>query len=217
MKNMMLKLKHDIQVLSWILKPSWLSGLLAVLAGLIVTGGVIIAFSANDLQLQRHLIEWQHSKTSVNPKLTTPDQVLKENDKPTLQGSWPLLIFWSILGLTVYFMAMFITKKISNAEAFRRSLGYVHANKQSMILGAASRIIFRLAIIGVWAGFSLMCFRSIVPYGIRMAHASAADVFSAHGITYALISFIVILLSVHLHAVFMRLSLGRIRVFTSVV
>ena len=207
--------KQHSSSLSLALSPSWLSGLIAVITGLVVAGGMVLIFTASSSQIQEQLIVWQHP-TSTH-KLTTPDQVLKENDKQTLQGSWPLLIFWSILGLVVYAVATTIIKSIGNAEAFRESLGYVHAKKLSMLAGAALSITFRLVVIGLWALFAVMFFKRVIPYSITAAHASAADVASVYGITYALLSFLAISLSLHLHTVLMRLSLGKARLFNSVV
>lgn len=205
--------KHHATALSLLLTPSWLSGLIAVIAGLVVAGGVIIAFSASNSQVQQQLLVWQQA--IPERALTTPDQILEQNDKPTLQGSWPLLIFWSLLGLVVYTIATSITKSISNAEAFRESLDYVHADRHSMVQGVVQRIVIRLAIVGLWALFTLMFFKHVIPYSITAAHASAADVLSPNGIAYALISFLAIALSMHLHAIFLRLSFGKVRVLTS--
>lgn len=213
---MFLQKNYHIDPLNIVLRPSWLSGLIAILAGLIVAGGVIIAFTANNSQIQQQILVWQQAAPSSNPALTTPGEVLQENDKPTLQGSWPLLIFWSILGLVVYVIAMFVTKSIRDAGAFRESLGYVHADKRRMLLGAAVHIVLRLAIIGLWALFTVMFFKLVIPYAITAAHASAADVISPHGIAYALVSFLVIALSIHLHAVFMRLTFGKARIFSNI-
>ncbi len=214
---MILQKQYHIDALNVILSPSWLSGLLAVIAGLIVTGGVILAFTANNSQVQQQILVWQKTTTpSSEPALTTPDEVLQENDKPTIQGSWPLLIFWSALGLVVYVIAMFITKSIKDAEAFRESLDYVHADKHVMLQGAAIHIALRLAIIGLWILFTVMFIKLIIPYCITTAHASAGDIISPHGIAYALASFLVIVLSVHLHAVFMRLTFGKARVLSNI-
>lgn len=205
---------YHSSAINLILMPSWLSGLFAVLAGLIIAGGVILAFTATNSQIQQQIVVWQQSVPIYEPELTKPGQVVTVNDKPTLQGSWPLLIFWSVLGLAVYTVAMYVTRSISDAEAFRESLDYVHANKRSKLEGAAIHIVLRLTIIGLWALFAVMFFRHIVPYGITAAQASAADIISPTGIVYALLSFMAIALSVQLHAVFFRLSVGKVRVFT---
>src|ERR1700751_5790038 len=80
--------------LTLLLTPSWLSGLLAVTAGLVVSVGVIIVFSLNNSSVQQQLIAWQSTK--AGPALTTPDHTLPENDHPTLRGSWPLILVWSL-------------------------------------------------------------------------------------------------------------------------
>ncbi len=214
---MKLQKQYHIEALNQILSPSWISGLIAVFAGLVVAGGVIIAFSFNNSQIQQQLTAWQHSTPVDEKALATPDQVVQENDKPTLKGSWPLLIFWSLLGLVVYVIATSITKSIKDAEAFRESLDYVHADKHLLLQGAAQHIALRLTILGLWALFTVMFFKRVIPYSITAAHASAGELLSFQGVTYALVAFLTIALSMHLHAIFMRLSIGKARVFTNVI
>ncbi len=212
----MLQKQYHVEALNLILRPSWLSGFIAILAGLVVTLGVIVAFSANNSQIQQQITVWQEATPTHDSALTQPDQVLHENDKPTLQGSWPLLIFWSVLGLGVYALATFIIKSIGHAEAFRESLNYVHADKHLMLQTVGQHIAIRLGTIGLWALFAAMFFKYVIPYSITAAHASAADVMSVYGVVYAVASFLSIAVSMHAHAIFMRLSIGKVRVFTNI-
>jgi hypothetical protein len=59
--------------------------------------------------------------------------------------------------------------------------------------------------------------KNVIPYSITAAHASAADALSATGVLYALLSFSIVVVSLHLQTIFLRMSLGRARLFSDVI
>jgi hypothetical protein len=205
--------QEDRRSLGLLLTPSWLSGLIAVVAALIISAGVIIAFEVNNSALQQQLIAWEQTKPQ--PALTQPGQSLPENDHPTLQGSWPLLLLWSLVGLLVYIIVAAFIHDLNRAKELRDSLNYVNARPQAALATTAEHVVLRIiaaAVLVVFAAFSL---REIVPYCITAAHASASDFWSVDGGLYALLSFALIAISAHVLAVLLRLALGRPRVFSS--
>jgi hypothetical protein len=48
----------DKKIISLLLSPSWFSGVLAVIVGLVLSVGVIVAFSANNSSIQQQLVSW---------------------------------------------------------------------------------------------------------------------------------------------------------------
>jgi hypothetical protein len=206
--------EKDKKLIGMLLSPSWLSGLIAVIAGLIICIGVIAVFTASSSPIQRQLVAWQQNQPAEQIKPFIPDP---NANKPTLQNSWPLLLVWSVIGLVVYTIAGTIIHSISKAEEMHESLGYVNANREKMIRLTAEHIILRiLAAIGLGILISLLI-KNVIPYSITAAHASAANVLSPEGALYALLSFSIVVLNLHLITIFLRLSLGRIRLFSEVI
>lgn len=193
-----------------VLSPSWLSGLLAVFFGLLLTVGVIVAFTAHNSTIQQQLTNFQQKEEKP---LTTPDQVLAENDKPTLKGSWPLLIVWSLAGVAAYLVATNIARSISDANDLRETLGYVHADRRLLLQSATTHIIAWGISIIMWIAFTVFFFKWAIPYAITAAHASVSELRSLNGLLYAVLAFSVIAIGIHLHAVFMRLVARRSRIF----
>jgi hypothetical protein len=192
--------------------PSWVSGLIAVVVGLSLTIGVIFVFSLNNSDIQQQLIAWQQSQPEK--PLTTPDQIVEASDKPTLQGSWPLIVVWSFVGLITYMVAAGIMHSVSETLALRKSLNYVHVKRKSVLEIAAGRLALRGIATLVLAGLISLFLTQAVPYGISASHASAADIVSIEGALYALLSFTVVTLSMHVMVIFMRLTLGKVRIFS---
>lgn len=208
----MLKLsQHDRTHIAEILKPSWLSGLVAIGVGLAITVGVIVAFSLHSSNVQLQLEAWQH--TQPQRTLTTPDQELEENDRPTLQGSWPLIVVWSLIGLVTYTIAIGIIHTLTRAADLKKSLSYVNAKPLSLLAQTAEHFLLRGLAAGIFVGLLVLFFKRIIPYGITAAHASAADVISIDGLLDASLAFTMIALSLHIQTVFLRLSFGKSRLF----
>lgn len=204
---------EDRRLIGILLAPSWISALLAIVAGLVVSIGVITAFELHNSTVQQQLIAWQQNKPQ--PALTTPSQTVTENDHPTLTGSWPLLVIWSFIGLVVYVIATSVLRSLARAEALRETLDDVHARPHELIATTAEHILLRLIALVILLVLFRVFLKQLLPYSVTAAHASAADLRSLTGILYAFVSFAMIAVSLHIQTIFLRLSFGRARIFSS--
>ncbi len=191
--------------------PSWLSGLIAVLAGLAVTVGVALAFSFNNSQIQQQLAGLQDTSS---PTLTLPGEAPPGTTQNSLQNTWPLLGFWAVVGLVIYFVVETSIQLFQQAEEFREELGYVNAKRDRLIRTAVEYLGVRLLAVLIWLIFIEIFFKRIIPYSILAAHAGVSDLRSWQSFLYMLTSFFMIAVSLHLHTIFLRLSLRRPRVFS---
>ena len=203
----------DKNYLQLLLGPSWLSGLLAVAGGLLVTVGVILIFSLHNSGVQQQLTAWQLNKPQR--ALTTPDQILAENDHPSLSQSWPLIVIWAGAGLAVYVVAAAIVSSLRNAAELRESLDYVNAKPHELLKEAVEHAALMVMAAVLLVLLTLGFIKKVVPYAITAAHAAAGDLLSLSGILYAFLAFAVVVISLHLAAILLRLTTGRLRIFTS--
>lgn len=183
------------------------------MAGLVMTFGVIAAFTVQNSTVQQQLITWEQSKPQR--PLTTPDQILPENDKPTLSGSWPLIVVWSLIGLVTYFIAASVARTFSEALTIKKTMGYVHAQPRTVLETTAQQVALRIVAMIILGILLVVFVKRVIPYSISASRASAADFLSLEGALYALLSFGVVALSVHVQAIFLRLAVGKIRIFSS--
>jgi hypothetical protein len=205
-------MKSKNQIIDKLLTPSWLSALVAVAGGFAVSVGVIVAFSFNNSQVQQQLTAWQDTSASV---LTLPGQAPPGSDNNSLQNTWPLLGFWAVIGLVVYFVVEEGIKTFHNADELRKELNYVHARRDLMIKSQAISILIRLAASVVLIFFIETFFKRVIPYSITAAHASLSDLKSFNAGLYVLLSFCMIALSLHLLTLLLRLAAGRPRLFST--
>jgi len=196
------------------LKPSWLSSLVAVLAGLFVTGGVILAFSFNSSQIQHQLISYE-STSAKQPALTLPGQAPPNSAVDSLQNTWPLIAFWAVIGLVVYFVAETVYGLVSGAEEFSKELNYVHAKRTNLITSAVLDVVFRLILSTIWLVVIDLCLKKLLPHSIDLSQRAATEHNLTRGIIYGVESFLIILISVQVNIDFLRLILKKTRVFSS--
>ena len=164
----MLKLsEEDSRLLGSLFQPSWLSGLVAIAVGLLVSVGVIIAFSAHNSQVQQQLLAWQQNQ--AQPTLTAPGQNLPENDHPTIQGSWTLLILWGFVGFLAYVLVAAVIHFITKAEEIKESLNYVHAQRRDILATTTEHVLLRLVAAILFIISMSVVYKLIIPYSIAAA------------------------------------------------
>ncbi|GAC1501705.1 MAG: hypothetical protein NVS1B10_06040 [Candidatus Saccharimonadales bacterium] len=199
-------------VIGELIKPSWLSALIAILIGLLLSAGVIVAFQAHNSPIQQQLIVWQQNKPQ--PELTLPDQVLPENNRPSIKGSWPLLIVWSLIGLLVYTISTMIVRSFIRAKETEESLDYVNAQKSVLIKSTLEHLLLRAIAFAILIVQIMVFWKIVIPYSITAAHASASDLISISGIVYVFLAFLVNLVVIHAITICIRLTAGKSRLFS---
>lgn len=205
---------QDRELIGKILTPSWLSGLIAVVAGLTICIGVVAVFHYNDTSVQKQIIAWQQSRPQR--QLTTPDQTLAENDKPTLSGSWPLIVIWSLIGLGVYSIAAYIVHSIQSAKQLRDSLDYANVQRETVIRDTIEHLVIRFIALILFVLSCSLFVNRVIPYSITAARVTAIDILSVSGLLAAILSFASVAISLHLLTILLRLTLARTRVFTTI-
>lgn len=203
--------QDDAQALLKVLTPSWLSGLVAIVISLVLTVGVIVGFSMNNSTVNQQLAAWQQDQPE--PDRTEPGEYL-ETPKPTLQTTWPLMVVWAVIGLFVYSVAAAIIRSLTRAAELKESLNYVNAKPDIMLKTAVEHLMLRVVAGIVLIVLATVFMQQVVPYAITAAHASASDLVSLTGVLYVLLAFAVTTISLHMQVIFVRLTLGRIRIFS---
>lgn len=195
--------------------PSWLSAFIAITGGLLVSVGVIIAFSFNTGSVQQQLKAWEITNPKHEKALTTPDQndEIPELGRPTLQDSWTLIIVWSLVGLLTYAIAASIIKSVNDFLEVKKTFDYTNTDPQLIIRNMVRRTLIRIAASTVLAVFVLLFIQRILPFAIKTARASAGDLLSPVGITFALLAFAMVALSLHAQAILVRYAFGKVRLF----
>ncbi len=78
------------------------------------------------------------------------------------------------------------------------------------------RIVFRLVIIALWLGYTLVFVRLLLPFCISASRVGIATITGRTGWLYLLFGVLLFAASLHVHVIFMRLTALRLRVFGGV-
>lgn len=197
------------------LTPSWLSGLIAVSAGLALTIGAIIVFSLHNSSFEQQLVIFQSS--TPQPSLTAPGQAPPGSNNNTIQNTWPVILFWASVGLGVYFLIETITHFVSTEREVLQEINYVHADRHKIIKTNVELLIFRLLVLIFWVIFINVFFKRLIPYAVTAASVSASDLASLSGLIYGLLAFGLVAIGCHINVLFLRLYLRRTRIIQAII
>lgn len=200
---------EDRHFLTEVLKPSWLSGLVIICAGLIVSIGSIITFSLSHSSFKQELLSWQQSRThAALPLIGQSTQTVN----PTIQNTWPLILLWALVGLVIYVIAASIVRLILQIIEFRKELDYVHANRRSMVRTTVEHIFMRLIAAILLISLGLLFIDRILPFAVSESSTAQAHLLSVHGGWFAFASFALTALTFYVGSVLLRLTFGKSRI-----
>lgn len=203
----------DLKLLGVFLSPSWLSGLVAVVAGVSVIGGSIalthLGGAAQQSLLGLHLA---YRQSSVGASVQTIGNSFAGN---TQINNVLLFLFWGMVGLVVYSIAQSAVSEFKNADELLHELASARAKRLGIMENVASRTLIRLGALVAWWLLSRFMVYKLVPYAIASAHLSALHLTSAADWWRTLLAGLACILGVHLLAVLLRLVTLRARLFDS--
>lgn len=195
------------------LTPSPFSVALSVLAGIVLTATVVAAFMLSGVALKQQLSTLENTDNN-QPALTLPGEDPPGTNQNSLQNTWPLMAFWAFLGLISYYVVNMFLKVIHEINEYNKELDYVNARRDAIIKITAEYFLFRLFIVLSWLIFTDYFLKHLIPLCILAAHAATFDLSSFAGIASAVTAFLVMAVSIHIHAVFLRLAVGRPRILS---
>lgn len=198
-----------VQQARLLLSPSWFSGLLSSIAGLaILTDGAAEAHYSGSL-VQQALFAVHGTLAPVYRQLA---DTLAHNQ---FVNNIPLWLFWAVVGMIVYYLATGIYEAFQYVAELEDEIGYVHARRNELIKMAVLRTLLRFIFLGLWVGYVQLFLHIGLPYSLAAAYIAGMNMLSLNGLEYALLALVVATVSVHFHVVFLRLTLLRVRVFSS--
>ena len=192
-----------------LLTPSWFSGLVAFLVGIIVIGGTVlltrIGSATEQSVLGLHSI-YRHSSLGINA-----DDVGQHLGSNSIFNNAILFVLWGSVGLVVYSAVQGIINELNHTDDMLHEMHYVHANRQSILRDAIFRAVTRLAALAGWWILAWAMLHKILPYAIASAHLSAYNLSNIHEWLHTLIGFCLCLLGIHGLVILLRLIILRPR------
>lgn len=195
----------ELHLLAKLLRPSYSSGFLAVLSTLIIVGSAFVS----KLYLSAGWL------ADTLRTISDSDTALLEQHSG--DGSSPfnvvlLFMFWSFVGLGVYFIVIGIASGIKEGKEISDELNYVHTNRVKIIQTFFERLAIRAVGLVLLFVIVSLYLKRMIPFSIESVRAVNSDFRS---IVTLLIAIIGLLTMVHLTAILLRMIALRPRLFSA--
>ena len=209
MKNNPTNLNLDTRLFGILIMPSWLSGIIDVIIGLVVVIGTIF------------LSRYQGSSVRVdylNYLSGNQSQLYKDVNTGILSNQFvsnlPLILFWGLIGIIVYLFATNIFAAVRNTAQLRSELEYANVDRHSLLVQAGQHLVIRIVVLVAWILYIRFFFYHVLPYCIAATLAGLSQVTTPLGIGYIVLAFVVMIVALHIHTIMLRLLLLKPRLFT---
>lgn len=214
---------YDLRLFAQMLKPSTLSALVCLLLSFFVVAGVVAMTRYQGSSFQRDVLGFQERKEKDRQTefagenfedFSVSEDYNQINDTfadSNLVRNIPVMAFWMFVGTLVYFLVTGIAGAIGGARDLGDELHFVHARRKELLAEVYTKSAIRFGALLIWLGYITLFFRIILPYVLAAAHVSADLSFKFA--PYLLLSFLVLALGLHIHAIMVRLVALRPRLF----
>lgn len=197
--------QFELRLLGTLLKPSYLSGTIAVLSTLLIIGSALLArafWSSGWLPDTLRTVSASNNQLFQN----------KTGDGSSPFNVVLLFLFWACVGLTVYFIVIGIAHAAAEAKELEQEMTFVHGNRKQIIKNFAERLLTR--IVGLVLAFVAVALylKNLVPYGVTTARGVTTSPWSIALVVLAAVSLLVMM---HLITVLLRLVALRPRLFSA--
>ena len=199
---------------SEVITPSVASVVLGI--GSVITVFLMVIFSRlGNFQLMSILLGDEASASLMEVSRADIFGRINEAFSNDLLGRTVVFAVWAFIGLCVFTIINVLTSSVVEVKHLEEEVGYVHQQKQAYVNELLRTVLFRLIVALIWTFISYATLRFIIPFLI------AASVVAFSGNTFwsdwviLLIALITMLFTVHIHTVFARLFLGRVRLWAS--
>jgi hypothetical protein len=203
----------DVKLLGIYLSPSWLSGLITLLTGIMILGGtVLLTHVGTSIQQSLLGLHDAYTQSSIGFSVDTISNKFAQN---VALNNVLLFLMWGSVGLVVYSIVQGVANELKQADRLLRRLYDAPASRAGIIRNVISHIVIRLGALACWWALFRFTIYKLLPYAIGASHASALHLTNASGWWHSLLGAIALMLSVYVLTVLLRLVMLRPRLFSS--
>lgn len=122
------------------------------------------------------------------------------------------VLLWVFLGVLVYFVIAIFMVGFDDIKLTIRATSTDIKKKNALVNEFVIRSVFRIFILIIWLIFTIISFQILLPVAVSSAQVGS-NFTGFESLHYFLFTVLLVVFSIHLHVVFMRLCLLKLRVF----
>lgn len=199
----------DLKLFGQTLLPSTSSAIFSVIAGVILSLGVIFLTRYKSSSISKGYLAYQSGHHLTLGFLN------KSIFATGILGNSLIFAFWLVAGILVYVLAVDIIKGLKSTIETEQELTYVHLNRSAFLKYTLTRLFIRLITIIVWAVYIYEFIHKILPFAIYLSIVASGSGSITHMPVYVISGIAIVALAVHIHLILLRLVLLRPRVFNN--
>lgn len=199
--------------------PSWLSGTISVVGGLALIAATLTALHFPGSDFGQFLQAEQEKRAAASqPKLDDSYVTVNSNiEENSFVSNLPLLVFWGVTGLIVYSMVINLLSAFGKAVELTEEMKYVNVNRHELINNVLTKFFVRVFCLAVWLLLIQLTLKLFIPYSVAAVQVANGSDKITELIGYLLMAFSITAVTLHMHAVLLRLIRLRPRVFGDLV
>lgn len=202
----------DNKNLRLLLTPSWISGTLVVTAAMILITATVFATQFPGSGAWQLLQLQAVDQPTISNNYQAVDQKLSLN---TFVNNFPLMIFWGVVGFMCYSVTISLINIFRGAVNFKETLDYVNVDRHRLIADVLIKLVVRIAILFLWLAYINLSINIFLPFSIAATQYASNSGLSPD-LVYALLAFVVLVICLHIHTIFLRLIKLRPRLFGTI-
>lgn len=191
----------DLQLFGILLRPSALSGFVSLFSAI-----TTVAYTAVSNVYNGSFTLAQGNYNSIGNKL----------DSNQFVSNLPLLTFWLLVGVVVYMFATNIVGAIHSAAELEAELShFTNMNRKNLVFIAVQKLSIRIIGLGLWIFYMLYFLHTTIPYVLALSVKGTTLTSPLRGVEYFVLAVLILSLSLHVHAILLRIIALRPRIFSS--
>jgi hypothetical protein len=202
--------QHSRQFARLLLTPSWITVVTSVVLALVTTAILFFQGYYQGSDLQQQFLQWRTTTDSNSPSSAASSL---QHSTAGVVGYIELFIFWYAVGTVAYLLGVAIYRTIRSANETRQDSYFVNMSRSAFLRALYLRLAVRFVSVAGWVGYAVLTLKLLLPYLLGALHVADEHFPSAGAFGLLIGSNLGLLLVIHVHVIFLRLSLGRPRVF----
>lgn len=198
-----------------LISPSLLSGLLTIFLSLGVLAISLFSYTSGSGLIYDYLFGPNSSAELIRSASGSVDAFTNTVFGNSTLNKILFFCFWMVIGLIVYLILYLVFKGTSEAAQDIQEAGYVNSRGKELLRAIETRLAVRTVVIVIWAVYWVFFVKTLVPFSILSGRVGGAAFPAPNGWIYSGLGLIVLVLSIHIHLIFLRLTALKLRLFSS--
>lgn len=204
------ELNHESRSSYLLITPSWLSGVIAGIGAIGVVVATIVATQFPGSSFWEILQTQAVSEPTVSQNYEVVNNNLEVN---SFVSSLPLFAFWAGVGVMIYAFAANIFNIFQRAAIFKEEMDFINMNRRQLVYEAVLKFGLRIAFFVAWLIFVQLTLKIFIPYSVAATQYASQIDNALTGLVYIIMALAIMAVTLHLHAVLLRLIRLRPRLF----